>query len=145
MPLGIVVWYGGGGLTDGLMGLSMVSDALGKGKGKEKAKSRVFGPANTTIEPAATLTPLAEVPLFQQQQRLSDALLSVTPVVASLVPPTVARQLRREDIVRRAREQRAAIQAELDVVKMRLWGTTIEQAGMVVLARKVGASGGDVS
>ena len=143
MSPGIVVWYGGGGLTDGLMGLSMVSEA--SGKGKEKAKSRVLGPANTTIEPAATPTPLAEVPLFQQQQRLSDALLSVTPVVASLVPPTVARQLRREDIVRRAREQRAAIQAELDVVKMRLWGTTIEQAGMVVLARKVGASGGDVS
>lgn len=109
MPLGIVVWYGGGGLTEGLMGLSMVSEVLGKGK--EKAKSRVLGPANMTTEPAATPTPLA--PLFQQQQRLSDALLSVTPVVASLVPPTLARQLRREDIVRRAREQRAAIQAEL--------------------------------
>ncbi|KJA19873.1 hypothetical protein HYPSUDRAFT_204295 [Hypholoma sublateritium FD-334 SS-4] len=134
------VWYGGTGLTDGLAGLGIVSEALGNGKGKGKAKSRVLGPANTTAAPASTS--LAQVPLFQSQQRLSDALLSVTPVVASLVPPTLARQLRREDIVRRAREQRAAVQVELDEVKMRLWGTTIEQAGMVVLARKVGTGGG---
>lgn len=131
------MWYGSAGLTDGLAGLGIVSEVLGNGKSKEKAKSRVLGPANTAAAP----TSLAQAPLFQSQQRLSDALLSVTPVVASLVPPTLARQLRREDIVRRAREQRAVVQAELDEVKIRLWGTTIEQAGMVVLARKVGAGG----
>ncbi|PPQ99157.1 hypothetical protein CVT24_009347 [Panaeolus cyanescens] len=47
------------------------------------------------------------------------------------------RKLKREDILKRAKEKRQKLQEELNKVKMQLWETTIEQAGLVNLAKKL--------
>ena len=54
-----------------------------------------------------------------------------------------ARQQRQEDIIKRAKERRAEVQAELDVVKRRLWETTIERAGLLLIASGQGDGGGE--
>jgi len=56
-------------------------------------------------------------------------------------PSHSARQQRKEDIIRRAKERRDKIQEELDVVKKRLWETTIERAGLLLIARRQGEGG----
>jgi hypothetical protein len=54
------------------------------------------------------------------------------------------RQRRKEDIIRRAKERRQEIQENLNNVKHQLWETTIEQAALIQLTRKLEAEG-DIS
>ncbi|KAF8164403.1 hypothetical protein BJ912DRAFT_1004155 [Pholiota molesta] len=138
--------------------------ASAKGKGKEidagdapPSVSRSTAVSTPTPAPSSTTTPsLSSAPHHQLQLQSTsstqlrhryDALLSAK---ASSEPKTVSRQQRRDDIVKRAEEQKRAIQKELDAVKTRLWETTIEQAGLITLQKRLalkgeGVRGGAVS
>jgi len=54
-------------------------------------------------------------------------------------------QIRKEDILKRANERRQEIQEELNTVKRRLRETTIEQAALTHLTRKLDAESDSVS
>jgi hypothetical protein len=65
------------------------------------------------------------------------------PKLKKYIPPlpsmaaSTSRKLRKDAILQRAQEKRGVIQEELDKVKMQLWETTIEQAGLIQLVKKL--------
>lgn len=75
----------------------------------------------------------------------SNAFVASTSATSSGMqdPSREAHQLRKEDILKRANERRQELQEELDTVKRRLWETTIEQAALIHLTRKLD-SGSDL-
>jgi len=87
--------------------------------------------------------------------KLADGLLNSMSTSTALAPSTnldrqlvsglSARQIRKEDILKRANERRQEIQEELNTVKRRLWETTIEQAALIHLTRKLDAESDFVS
>jgi hypothetical protein len=70
---------------------------------------------------------------------------STTNSHGQLVSGLSARQIRKEDVLKRANERRQKIQEELNTVKRRLWETTIEQAALIHLTRKLDAGSDFVS
>jgi len=89
--------------------------------------------------------PTAILPPLPAAQEAFRSLLGAKPPDATFVPsPTVpdanlraTRKLKRDEIIKRAQEKRQRLQEELNNVKMRLWETTVEQAGLVHLVRQL--------
>ncbi|KAF9479613.1 hypothetical protein BDN70DRAFT_878578 [Pholiota conissans] len=133
-----------------------------KGKGKQKevpstvstlsdvtslVTSLFTPPPPPTPEPTTESTPapqpsLPPAPQPQQQpassQQQDDSRPRVKSAKEILGHTPLSRQLRRDDIIKRAEEQKRLIQKELDAVKTRLWETTIEQAALVTLQKRLG-------
>jgi len=97
-------------------------------------------------------------PSLSPDLHLDDALLNSMATSTALAPSASttnshrqlvsglsARQIRKEDILKRANERREEIQEELNTVKRRLWETTIEQAALIHLTRKLDAESNFVS
>ena len=59
---------------------------------------------------------------------------SLTNTTSAASSSRSARQQRQEDIIKRAKERRVEIQEDLDVIKRRLWETTVEKAGLLLIA-----------
>ncbi|KAF9048694.1 hypothetical protein BJ165DRAFT_1461799 [Panaeolus papilionaceus] len=149
------------GMDEGFLG------KVDKGKGREVVAASSIGVVEDPATATRTAgTPTAPTTVQKPTPSLEDAVFQSffkrTPVFTPTVPlpssatlpallstlsaPTAAsassesaaeRKLKREDILKRAKEKRQKLQEELNKVKTQLWETTVEQAGLVNLLKKL--------
>ncbi|KDR76185.1 hypothetical protein GALMADRAFT_267820 [Galerina marginata CBS 339.88] len=87
------------------------------------------------LVPALARTTSTSTPTASHSANIHSSSFS-SAAAASALAARAARKQRKDEIMQRASEKRARLQAELDEVKMRLWATTVEQAGLVRLRRE---------
>jgi len=137
--------------------LSLRPPVRDKGKAKE-----VVEPSSTTkmVETGPQIGPVTQS-VFNAllSTKTRDELLacitgsaSSTPISATAKPmkrsnetdsERSARQRRKEDIIRRAKERRQEIQEDLNNIKRQLWETTVEQAALIQLTKKLEVDGSE--
>ena len=139
--------------------LSLQPPVIGKGKAME-----VVGPLTTTkiIETIPQIGSVAQSvfnALLSAKTR-DELLACISGTTPSTTPSTSttaksmkrsdetdsersARLRRKEDIIRRAKERRQEIQESLNNIKRQLWETTIEQAALVNLTKKLEVDSND--
>ena len=81
-------------------------------------------------------TPAFSLP-FSKTTISASSLNPSTSTTPALSTPQELRKRRKADILRRAKEKRKRMQEELDEVKNQLWATTVEQAGLLLMLRKI--------
>ena len=130
----------------------MATSTLDKGKRKEVEQFITTPSLSPHLQPDASaptgLNDLLGPDGLLNSMANSTALASSASTTNShrqLVSGLSARQIRKEDVVKRANERRQKIQEELNTVKRRLWETTIEQAALIHLTRKLDAGSDFVS
>jgi len=126
-------------------------------KGKRKEEERFTTPSlspNLHLDASAPTGPNNLPGISNLADGLLNSMATSTALAPSasttnshrqLVSGLSARQIRKEDILKRANERRQEIQEELNTVKRRLWETTIEQAALIHLTRKLDAESDFVS
>jgi hypothetical protein len=140
-----VGWDGGKDVSmNSLPDFGLLPEVAEKGipnSAADKGKGRAVDSPTNSLPLLSVELPLPPPRPATAAQSIFQAMLD--PKLKKYIPPlpsmaaSTSRKLRKDAILQRAQEKRGVIQEELDKVKMQLWETTIEQAGLIQLVKKL--------